>query len=139
MPKFNPSPDTESQDARPQHHPPELPEEGILLRIFVGEDDRHKHFPLYEAIVLKARELHLAGATVFRGLLGFGRSSHMHSAKMFRLSTDLPMVIEIVDTQEKIGAFLPHLEHMMGGGLVTLERVQVIHNREEHLRKSVRR
>jgi hypothetical protein len=107
-----------------------------LLRIFIGEDDRLKHLPLYEAIVLKARELHLAGATVLRGLLGFGRSSHIHTAKILRLSTDLPIVIEIVDTQEKIDAFLPHLEPMMSGGLVTLERVQVIHYREEHLRKS---
>jgi PII-like signaling protein len=139
MPKLNPNPDTESQGAGPQPHPPELPKEALLLRLFVGEDDRHKHLPLYEAIVLKARELHLAGATVLRGPLGFGRSSHMHSAKILRLSTDLPMVIEIVDTQDKIDAFLPHLEQMMSGGLVTLERVQVIHYREEHFRKSVRR
>ncbi|MBV8377634.1 MAG: DUF190 domain-containing protein [Verrucomicrobia bacterium] len=103
-----------------------LPEEAVLLRIFIGEDDRQKNLPLYEAIVLKARELHLAGATVFRGLLGFGRSSHMHGPKILRLSMDLPRVIEIVDSQEKINAFLPQLELMMGGGLVTLERVHVI-------------
>jgi uncharacterized protein len=139
MPKFNPSSDTESQGAAPRPHPPELPAEALLLRIFVGEDDRHKHFPLYEAIVLKARERHLSGATVFRGVLGFGRSSHMHSAKILRLSTDLPMVIEIVDTHEKIDAFLPHLEQMISGGLVTLERVQVTHYRERHLQKSARR
>jgi len=140
MPKFKSKPsDIESRDAGPQPHPPELPEEALLLRIFIGEDDHHKHLPLYEAIVLKGRELHLSGATVFRGLLGFGRSSHMHSAKVLRLSADLPMVIEIVDTEEKIDAFLPHLEQMMSGGLVTLERVQVIHYRHEPLQKSVRR
>jgi hypothetical protein len=139
MPKFDPSSDTESRDAGPQPHPPELPQEALLLRIFIGEDDRQKHLPLYEAIVLKARELHLAGATVFRGLLGFGRSSHMHGAKILRLSTDLPMVIEIVDTQEKIDAFLPHLEPMMSGGLITLERVQVIHYRHDARRRSGRR
>ena len=104
----------------------ELPEEAALLRIFVGEDDHYKGRPLYEAIVLKARELHLAGATVLRGPLGFGRSSHMHTAKILRLSMDLPMVIEIVDTREKIDAFLPSLDPMMSGGLVTLEKVQVI-------------
>jgi uncharacterized protein len=113
-----------------QIHLPELPEEALLLRIFMGEDDRQKHLPLYEAIVLKAREMHLAGATVFRGLLGFGRSSRMHRANILRLSADLPIVIEIVDTQEKIDAFLPHLEPMMGGGLVTLERAQVVHYRQ---------
>jgi uncharacterized protein len=139
MPKLNPKSDTESRGAGPQPDPPELPEEAVLLRIFIGEDDRQKHLPLYEAIVLKARELQLAGATVLRGLLGFGRSSHMHTAKILRLSTDLPMVIEIVDTQEKIDAFLPHLEPMMSGGLVTLERVQVIHYQHEPLRKSAHR
>jgi uncharacterized protein len=86
--------------------------------------------PLYEAIVLKAREMHLGGATVFRGLLGFGRSSRMHRANILRLSADLPIVIEIVDTQEKIDAFLPHLEPMMSGGLVTLERAQVVYHRQ---------
>ena len=105
---------------------PELPEEAVLLRIFVGEDDHYKRHPLYEAIVLKAREMHLAGATVLRGPLGFGKSSHMHGAKILRLSMDLPMVIEIVDSLEKINAFHPHLEGMMHGSLVTLERAQVI-------------
>jgi uncharacterized protein len=105
---------------------PELPEEAVLLRIFVGEDDHYKGHPLYEAIVLKAREMHLAGATVLRGPLGFGKSSHMHTAKILRLSMDLPMVIEIVDSLEKINAFLPHIEGMMRGGLVTMERAQVI-------------
>jgi uncharacterized protein len=140
MPKFSRNPSKpESTDPGPEPHPPELPEESLLLRIFIGEDDRQKHLPLYEAIVLKARERRLAGATVFRGLLGFGRSSHMHSAKILRLSADLPIVIEIVDTQEKIDAFLPYLEPMMRGGLVTLERAQVIHHRNEPVRKSVRR
>jgi PII-like signaling protein len=119
----------ESRDDRPRAGPPELPEEAVLLRIFVGEDDRHHHLPLYEAIVLKAREKHLAGATVLRGPLGFGKSSHMHTARMLRLSRDLPMVIEIVDTPDKISAFLPELDGMMQGGLVTLERAQVIRYR----------
>ncbi len=104
-----------------------LPEDSTLLRIFIGESDRHGHQPLYEAIVLKARELKLAGATVLRSPMGFGAQSHLHTAKILRLSDDLPMVIEIVDTEEKIQAFLPVLEGMMGGGLVTLEKVRVIH------------
>ncbi|HEU0276142.1 MAG TPA: DUF190 domain-containing protein [Candidatus Udaeobacter sp.] len=108
-----------------------LPEDAVLLRIFIGESDRYHHRPLYEAIVMKAREAHLAGATVLRGPMGFGKSSHMHTAKILRLSTDLPVVIEIVDTEEKIDAFLPVLEEMMGGGLVTLERAKVIHYRHE--------
>ena len=131
MPKSYPNIlDAEACGTGQQIHLPELPEEALLLRIFMGEDDRQKHLPLYEAIVLKAREMHLAGATVFRGLLGFGRSSRMHRANILRLSADLPIVIEIVDTQEKIDAFLPHLEPMMGGGLVTLERAQVVHYRQ---------
>jgi PII-like signaling protein len=103
-----------------------LPKDALLLRIFVGQDDRHEHRPLYEAIVLKARELHLAGATVLRGPMGFGHSSRLHTAKILRLSEDLPMVIEIVDSEEKIEAFLPALEPMIGSGLVTLEKVRVI-------------
>ena len=98
----------------------------MLLRIFIGETDRWQHHPLYEAIVLKARELHLAGATVLRGPMGYGKSSRLHTAKILRLSMDLPLVIEIVDTEEKIQAFLPVLDEMMKGGLVTLERVRVI-------------
>lgn len=107
----------------------ELPEDAVLLRIFIGEADRWHHKPLYEAIVMKARELQLAGATVLRGPMGFGKSSHMHTAKILRLSMDLPTVIELVDSQEKINALLPALEEMMGGGLVTLEKVKVIHYR----------
>ena len=102
-----------------------LPEEAVLLRIFIGESDRFEHRPLYEAIVIKARERGLAGATVLRGPMGFGKSSHLHTAKILRLSMDLPMVIELVDTEEKINGFLPDLEAMMGGGLVTLEKVKV--------------
>ena len=104
----------------------ELPRDSILLRIFIGESDRANHKPLHEAIVLKAREMHLAGATVLRGAMGFGKSSRMHTAKILRLSMDLPIVIEIVDSEEKINTFLPALEPMMSGGMVTLERVQVI-------------
>src|SRR5437764_11696635 len=107
----------------------QLPQEATLLRIFLGESDRWKHQPLYEAIVLKARELHLAGATVLRGPMGFGKSSRLHTAKILRLSMDLPVVIEIVDAEEKIQSFLPALDEMMSGGMVTLERVQVIEYR----------
>ena len=103
-----------------------IPEDGTLLRIFVGESARHEHLPLYEAIVLKAREVGLAGATVLRGVMGFGRHSVMHTAKILRLSEDLPMVIEIVDSAEKIESFLPVLQTMVGEGVVTLEPVRVI-------------
>ena len=106
-----------------------LPHDAMLLRIFIGESDRWKHQPLYEAIVLKARELHLAGATVLRGPMGFGKSSRLHTSKILRLSMDLPLVIEIVDTEDKINSFLPILDQMMKGGLVTLEKVRVIHYR----------
>jgi uncharacterized protein len=104
----------------------QIPHEATLLRIFLGESDRWEHKPLYEAIVLKARELHLAGATVLRGPAGFGKSSRLHTTKILRLSYDLPLVIEIVDAEEKINAFLPVLDQMMKGGLVTLEKVRVI-------------
>jgi len=103
-----------------------LPEDALLLRIFIGESDRYRHRPLYEAIVLKARELQLAGATVLRGPMGFGASSRIHTAKIIQLSMDLPLVIEIVDTEEKINGFLPILDEMMKGGLVTLEKARVI-------------
>lgn len=104
----------------------QLPHEAMLLRIFLGESDRWEHQPLYEAIVLKARELHLAGATVLRGPMGFGKSSRLHTAKILRLSMDLPLVIEIVDSEEKLNAFLPVLDPMMQGGLITLEKVRVL-------------
>jgi PII-like signaling protein len=103
-----------------------LPHEAMLLRIFLGESDRWEHKPLYEAIVLKAREMHLAGATVLRGPMGFGKNSRLHTAKILRLSLDLPLVIEIADTEDKINSFLPVLDEMMKGGLVTLEKVRVI-------------
>src|ERR1043165_1901656 len=103
-----------------------IPQDAVLLRIFIGESDRYQHRPLYEAIVLKARELQLAGATVLRGPMGFGRSSHLHTAKILRLSADLPVVIELVDAEEKIQAFLPILDKMMGGGLLTMEKVKVV-------------
>jgi PII-like signaling protein len=104
----------------------QVPNDATLLRIFIGEDDKHQGKPLYEAIVLKARELHLAGATVLRGPMGFGHSSRLHTAKILRLSQDLPFVIEIVDAEGKIEAFLPVLDAMMGSGLVTLEKVKVL-------------
>ena len=104
----------------------QIPHEAVLLRVFIGESDRWEHKPLYEAIVLKAREMHLAGATVLRGPMGFGKSSRLHTAKILRLSADLPLVIEIVDSDEKIQSFLPVLDPMMGGGLLTLENVRVI-------------
>jgi PII-like signaling protein len=104
----------------------QIPRDATLLRIFFGEDDKSGHLPLYEAIVLKAREMHLAGATVLRGPMGFGRSSHLHTTKVLRLSEDLPIVVEIIDAEDKINAFLPELEKLMGSGLVTLEQVKVL-------------
>ena len=103
-----------------------IPEDGSLLRIFVGESDHYGHQPLYEAIVLKAREKGLAGATVLRGVMGFGKHSTLHTAKILRLSEDLPMVIEIVDSPEKINDFLPVLDDMIKDGLVTVETVRVL-------------
>ena len=107
----------------------ELPDESLLLRIFLGESNRWKGRPLYEALVLRAREMHLAGATVLRGSLGFGATSRLHTAKVLRLSGDLPIVMEIVDSEEKIESFLEACEGMVEDGLVTLERVRVIHYR----------
>ena len=104
----------------------ELPRDAVLLRIFIGEDARFDHRPLYEAIVTTAREQHLAGATVLRGPMGYGHSSELHTAKILNLAENLPVVIEIVDTQEKIDRFLPKLNGMMSSGLVTLEKVQVL-------------
>ncbi len=104
----------------------QIPRDAVLLRIFFGEDDKFQHRPLHEAIVLKAREMQLGGATVLRGHIGFGRSSHLHTAKILRLSQDLPVVVEIVDAQDKIDAFLPVLDSMMPSGLVTIEKVQVL-------------
>jgi PII-like signaling protein len=108
----------------------QVPRDAVLLRIFVGENDRLAHEPLYEAIVMRARELHLAGATVLRGPLGFGHSSRIHTTKLLEMSSDLSYVIEIVDKDEKVQSFLPELDKMMiesnGSGLVTLEHVQVL-------------
>jgi hypothetical protein len=109
----------------------QIPKDAVLLRVFIGEDDRAGHLPLYEAIVLKAREMHLAGATILRGPVGFGRSSRLHTTKILRLSSDLPIVIEIVDGGDKIDAFLPELEKLMGSGLVTLEKVKVLQYGEQ--------
>jgi uncharacterized protein len=104
----------------------DLPAECSLLRIFLGEADEYKHRPLYKAIVLRARELKLAGATVLRGPMGYGRSQHLHNANILRLSFDLPMVVEIADTPERIEAFLPELRTMIPRGLITLERARII-------------
>lgn len=103
-----------------------LPEEAELLRIFIGESDRHDGKPLYEAIVLEARRRGMAGATVLRGIMGFGADSHMHTAKILRLSEDLPIIVEIVDTPDRIAEFLPDLDTMIQEGLITLERARVI-------------
>jgi PII-like signaling protein len=103
------------------------PQEATLLRIFFGEDDKYEGLPLYEAIVLKAREMHLSGATVLRGHVGFGHSSRIHTTKILRLSQDLPVIVEIVDSKDKIDEFLPMVDKMIGSGLITIEKVQVLH------------
>jgi PII-like signaling protein len=103
-----------------------VPQEGCLLRVFVGESDKWHGRPLYEAIVLKARELHLAGATVLRGVMGYGASSRLHTAKVLRLSEDLPVVVELVDARDKLEQILPFLDEAVANGLVTLERAEVI-------------
>ena len=104
----------------------QIPKQALLLRIFIGEDDQFGGSPLHEAILLKARDMHLAGATVLRGPMGFGASSRLHTTKILRLSEDLPLVIEIVDSEDSINGFLPVLNGMMTSGLVTLEKVQVL-------------
>ena len=103
-----------------------ISEEAVLLRIFVSEGDRHHRQPLYEAIVLKAREMHMAGATVLRGPMGFGHDAHLHTAKILRLSDDLPVVIEIVDTADRIDAFVEQIDPMMQSGLITREKATVV-------------
>src|SRR5262245_16410690 len=112
----------------------QMPKDAVLLRMFFGENDRFEHRPLYEAIVMKAREMHLAGATVLRGPMGFGHSSRLHTAKILRLSFDLPIVVEIVDTEARINEFLPVLDGMLTSGLVTLEKVQVLQYGSEGLK-----
>ena len=104
----------------------QIPRDAVLVRIFFGEDDRFENRPLHEAIVLKARELQLGGATVLRGHMGFGHSSRIHTTKILRLSQDLPVIVEIVDSKDKIDTFLPVLDGMMSSGLVTIEKVQVL-------------
>jgi PII-like signaling protein len=103
-----------------------LPIDGLLVRRFIGETDTYKGRLLYEAIVLKARELNLAGATVLRGIMGFGAASRIHSAKLLRLSEDMPVIVEIVDTKEEIDKILPFLDEVVEQGLITLEKAQVI-------------
>lgn len=112
----------------------QIPREAVLLRIFFGEDDKFHHLPLHEAIVLKAREMHLGGATVLRGHIGYGHSSRIHTTKILRLSQDLPVIVEIVDSQEKIDSFLPVLDGMMSNGLITMERAQVLQYGSESLK-----
>jgi len=104
----------------------QIPEHGQLLRIFIGESDKWEGKPLYEAIILKARELNVAGATMLRGMMGYGANSRIHTAKILRLSEDLPVIVEIVDSAEKIAALLPFVEAMVTEGLVTLEEVRVL-------------
>lgn len=104
----------------------QIPRDGKLLRIFIGEADKWKAEPLHEAIVHLARKEGMAGATAVKGFLGFGAKSHMHTTKILRLSEDLPIIIEIVDSDEKISAFLPHLDAMVKEGLITLEKANVI-------------
>ena len=108
-----------------------IPQNGNLLRVFIGEQDRWQGKPLYEAIVVLARKEGMAGATVVKGCMGFGRKSHMHTAKILRLSEDLPIIIEIVDSEEKINQFIPRLDEMVKEGLITLEKVNVIVYRGE--------
>ena len=103
-----------------------IPEEGQLLRIFIGESDHWKGIPLYEAIILKAREMGIAGATMLRGMMGYGAASRIHTAKILRLSEDLPVVIEIVDSAEKIAELMPFIDEMVTEGMVTLEDVRVL-------------
>ena len=110
----------------------EIPEDAVLLRIFVDENRKWHHQPLYEAIVQKAREMHLGGATVLRGPMGFGKSHRLHVAKILNLSLDLPLVIEIVDSEDKINNLLPVIDSMIESGLVTMEKVKVLHYRGKH-------
>lgn len=109
-----------------------LPKEGKLLRIFLGENDHHDNVPLYEWIILQAREHGLAGATVLRGIAGFGANSRLHTAKILRLSSDLPIIVEIIDTEDKIDAFLPVIDHAVTDGLATVEKADIRFYRSSH-------
>lgn len=109
-----------------------LPEQGMLLRIFIGESDNYKGKALYESIVLKARELNLAGVTVTRGIMGFGANSRVHSAKLLRLSEDLPVVVELVDTEENLNKIMPFLDETVVEGLITSEKVRVLKYRHKN-------
>ncbi len=113
-----------------------IPENGKLLRIFIGEADKWKSQPLYEAIIHLAKKEGMAGATAIKGFMGFGCKSHMHTAKLLRLSEDLPIIVEMVDSEEKINRFLPHLDEMVKEGLITLENVNVIMYRADHPKSS---
>ena len=110
----------------------DIPEDAVLLRIFINESTKWHHRPLYEAIVVKARDMHMGGATVLRGPMGYGKSSRLHTAKILDLSMSLPLVIEIVESEEKINAFLPIIDEMISSGLVTMEKAKVIHYRGQH-------
>jgi PII-like signaling protein len=113
-----------------------LPEQGKLLRIFIGEGDKYNGKPLYEVIVLKARELNLAGATVLKGIMGFGANSRLHTSKVLRLSEDMPLIIEIVDTEEKLAMIMPFLEKAVTEGLITIEAATVIIYRHKEITQS---
>jgi len=112
-----------------------LPKEGKLLRIFIGENDQYEHSPLYEWIIQKARKHGLAGATALRGLAGFGANSRLHTAKILRLSNDLPIIVEIIDTDEKIDAFLPIIDHAIQSGLTTVEKADICFYRSSQATK----
>ena len=113
-----------------------LPEEGMLLRIFIGENDHYRGRPLYEQIVLKAREMNLAGATVVRGIMGFGADSRLHTSKFLRLSEDLPVIIELVDREDRLLTLIPFLDEVVEEGLITLEKVRVIKYRHSKMKEA---
>ncbi|MCK5701229.1 MAG: DUF190 domain-containing protein [Cyclobacteriaceae bacterium] len=109
-----------------------IPETGVLIRIFIGESDTYKGIPLYEAIIKRARELNMAGATVIRGIMGFGATSRIHTSKILRLSEDLPIVIEMVDSEERINNLTPFLDEHVKEGLITMENIKVIKYRHNY-------
>ncbi|MCE5300059.1 MAG: DUF190 domain-containing protein [Spirochaetia bacterium] len=109
----------------------ELPSDSVLLRIFVGEEEKFEGKPVYEAVVMKAREMNMAGATVLRGILGYGKTSRIRSARVIEMSQDLPVVVEIVDTEDRVRNFIPVIERMLKGGMITMEKAQVLHYKHE--------